>query len=76
MEGPFLKAGFDHPCKQTCSGWEQGRERGIAEGRRLERERIVGMLRNKKIYAMGGTVECVDDNAAWYAEWIENEGAK
>jgi hypothetical protein len=27
----FLKAGFDHPCKQTCSGWRQGRERGQHE---------------------------------------------
>lgn len=24
----FLSSGFDHPCKQTCSGWQQGRERG------------------------------------------------
>lgn len=23
---------FDHPCKQTCSGWEQGRQRGLLEG--------------------------------------------
>lgn len=22
---------FDHPCKQTCSGWRQGYERGLAE---------------------------------------------
>lgn len=24
----ILEAGFDHPCRQTCSGWEQGRARG------------------------------------------------
>lgn len=23
-----LRAGFDHPCRETCSGWKQGRERG------------------------------------------------
>ncbi len=23
---------FDHPCKETCSGWRQGRERGVREG--------------------------------------------
>jgi hypothetical protein len=22
---------LDHPCKQTCSGWEQGRERGYQQ---------------------------------------------
>lgn len=22
---------LDHPCKQTCSGWKQGRERGVAD---------------------------------------------
>lgn len=25
---PIYEAGFDHPCKQTCSGWKQGFERG------------------------------------------------
>lgn len=23
---------FDHPCKQTCSGWQQGYERGKFDG--------------------------------------------
>jgi hypothetical protein len=27
----IMKAGFDHPCRQTCSGWEQGQERGVFE---------------------------------------------
>ena len=54
---------FDHPCKQTCSGWEQGRERGIAEGRRLERERIVKLLLYSKY-----------ELADWFANFIENEG--
>lgn len=22
---------FDHPCRETCSGWKQGRERGQGE---------------------------------------------
>lgn len=26
----IAKAGFDHPCKQTCSGWTQGQIRGAA----------------------------------------------
>lgn len=24
----IMSAGFDHPCRQTCSGWKQGRMRG------------------------------------------------
>lgn len=31
MSDKIMEAGFDHPCKQTCSGWEQGRLRGRAE---------------------------------------------
>jgi len=23
---------FDHPCKGTCSGWQQGYDRGFSEG--------------------------------------------
>lgn len=26
-----LEAGFDHPCRETCSGWKQGKERGVFE---------------------------------------------
>jgi hypothetical protein len=26
-----LMAGFDHPCRRTCSGWQQGYERGFYE---------------------------------------------
>ena len=33
MSGNNLE--LDHPCKQTCSGWQQGYERGMAE---LEQE--------------------------------------
>ena len=24
----ILAGGFDHPCRQTCSGWQQGFDRG------------------------------------------------
>lgn len=30
QEKKLQEAGFDHPCKQTCSGWQQGYERGYA----------------------------------------------
>lgn len=29
----IMEAGFDHPCRETCSGWEQGRDRGMLEER-------------------------------------------
>lgn len=29
---------LDHPCKQTCSGWKQGRERGIRDAVRWLRD--------------------------------------
>lgn len=40
------KEKFDHPCKQTCSGWQQGYERGVEENPtadkifRLQRELV------------------------------------
>jgi len=29
--------GLDHPCKQTCSGWKQGYEKGFHTGEKSER---------------------------------------
>lgn len=26
-----IKKEFDHPCKQTCSGWRQGFDRGLEQ---------------------------------------------
>ena len=37
MIDEFLKAGFDHPCRQTCSGWQQGFERGVSDTKKLFR---------------------------------------
>lgn len=28
LDDKIMAAGFDHPCKQACSGWQQGFERG------------------------------------------------
>lgn len=25
----ILESGFDHPCRETCSGWRQGYDRGV-----------------------------------------------
>lgn len=40
----ILEKGFDHPCRQTCSGWKQGFERGQFDERRRA-EKLVEALR-------------------------------
>lgn len=35
-----MDSGFDHPCKQTCSGWQQGYDRGVE----AERARVMKAL--------------------------------
>lgn len=27
-----MSSELDHPCRQTCSGWKQGHERGVKDG--------------------------------------------
>lgn len=31
IPGPKPFQDFDHPCKGTCSGWQQGLERGVSK---------------------------------------------
>lgn len=31
MRDKIMEAGFDHPCRQTCSGWQQGYDRGMSD---------------------------------------------
>jgi hypothetical protein len=38
LEKLILEKGFDHPCKDTCSGWKQGFERGAFELEKLKAE--------------------------------------
>lgn len=33
MSDRFMEADVDHPCRETCSGWRQGRERGTYEAK-------------------------------------------
>ncbi|TXH09408.1 MAG: hypothetical protein E6R04_08205 [Spirochaetes bacterium] len=40
---------FDHPCKETCSGWKQGYEKGQAH----EKEKSKGLLQALEFYANG-----------------------
>lgn len=36
----ILEAGFDHPCKTTCSGWQQGYERGLIQFKKSQKDLI------------------------------------
>ena len=35
---PLHKSGADHPCKGTCSGWQQGFDRGVDHVISIERK--------------------------------------
>lgn len=43
---------LDHPCRDTCSGWQQGRERGWAEEReacaKLAEQNYLGFMHDIK----------------------------
>lgn len=57
LEDPYEK--FDHPCKGTCSGWQQGFEKGQKA------------FQNFKV---GDRVECygTDDATKWFATGQQN----
>ena len=41
-------AGFDHPCRETCSGWQQGHDRGYDQALALcekENQKLRDLLR-------------------------------
>lgn len=53
---PALKAGLDHPCRETCSGWKQGRDRGLydSQSRIVELEaRYLGAMKIYKLACEG-----------------------
>ncbi len=39
-------AELDHPCKETCSGWKQGFERGVSES-----DSLIAEARREAVYA-------------------------
>ena len=43
MNDKIMEAGFDHPCRQTCSGWKQGFERGQMEANKKLRIAVKAM---------------------------------
>ena len=57
---------LDHPCRDTCSGWKQGFERGRAEERELNAQVAEGIA---------GRPDCVAKSVAlWVAEAIRSSG--
>ncbi len=48
---PLFEAGFDHPCRGTCSGWQQGYERGQSD---KEKEHQLKTTKPKTILRKGG----------------------
>lgn len=51
MTDPLFKAGFDHPCRQTCSGWKQGFERGEHD-MRMSRDKMYDTLSEIRLTEM------------------------
>lgn len=54
MSDPILKAGFDHPCRETCSGWRQGFERGA-----LDVDNLKALLRSVAYLTRKGRLDLV-----------------
>lgn len=38
---------LDHPCKQTCSGWIQGYQKGFTDGDRMRMEMVMAELKRQ-----------------------------
>lgn len=45
----FLKRGFDHPCRETCSGWKQGYDRAVYDHKK-KLEKIAAMCGNPNAF--------------------------
>ena len=43
--------GFDHPCKQTCSGWKQGYEKG-AQAEKAKAQKLLEVAKELQGQAM------------------------
>lgn len=58
---------LDHPCKNTCSGWKQGYERGKQEHSALLAEK------DAEIARLRAALEFYADNKAWFNESIDKD---
>lgn len=58
-EAISIEEKFDHPCKQTCSGWKQGFEKGVAS-----RQRLVNAAK-----ALYGDLCAHDEQPSHYVSW-------
>jgi hypothetical protein len=71
----IMKAGFDHPCRQTCSGWRQGYERGVFEsidtdkvGKAINAAMNSALKINKELHENLGRHKKALDLALYYVE--------
>lgn len=50
-EKKIMEKGFDHPCRQTCSGWQQGYNRGKLDAQKNS-EGLVKALEKARQYLL------------------------
>lgn len=43
-DNKMMAAGLDHPCRETCSGWEQGRLRGEFDMKQTYKKQVYDRL--------------------------------
>jgi len=55
VDQKLMAKGFDHPCRGTCSGWEQGRQRGQYESD----ENLKHLLRSVAYLAKKGRLDLI-----------------
>jgi hypothetical protein len=55
VDRELMAKGFDHPCRGTCSGWEQGRQRGQYESD----ENLKHLLRSVAYLARKGRLDLI-----------------
>jgi hypothetical protein len=62
---------FDHPCRQTCSGWRQGFDKGkLLESRKVSEMENLLKLADKVIHQFSNDLAPkTDENSDLFAAW-------
>lgn len=56
-----VAAGFDHPCKGTCSGWQQGYDSGRAAAVILPEYAVAETVDYRERFKCVGFNDCIDE---------------
>lgn len=64
----LTKAGFDHPCKDTCSGWKQGYDRGVFTERARKLDALLPNTDQVKAYC----AKHGDDSVIHFLYWLRD----